>query len=139
MFTIEDITAVHSKVKTGADFPAYVQGMKALGVEHYENHLSDSHATYYGADGFVLDGPARYTVIAVANSSSPEDLKRAIAAHQQGQTDFITVSKQAADAGVEKWQVHTGKLTCTYFDKAGDVMLVEEIPAPEMATNGDWR
>lgn len=135
MFTLDQITAVHSKVKTGADFPTYVQDMKALGVVRYENHLSDGHATYHGADGAVLQGPARYAAISVANTPAADNLKQAIARHQQGGTDFLTVSRQAAEAGVEKWEVHILKLTCTYFDKAGNVMMVEEIPLPEMAAN----
>jgi uncharacterized protein YbcV (DUF1398 family) len=135
MFTLDQITAVHSKVKSGADFPAYVQDMKALGVVRYENHLSDGHATYYGADGFVLQGPARYAAISVADTAAADDLKQAIATHQQGGTDFLTVSRQAAEAGVEKWEVHILELTCTYLDKAGNVMMVEEIPVPEMVAN----
>ncbi|MGB4398918.1 MAG: DUF1398 family protein [Daejeonella sp.] len=37
MFTAEQIKAAHSKVKSGADFPAYIQDIKALGVTGYEN------------------------------------------------------------------------------------------------------
>ena len=111
----------------GADFPAYVQDMKALGVVRYENHLSDGHATYYGADGAVLQGPPRYATIPVSDIAAADELKQAIATHQQGGTDFLTVSRQAAEAGVEKWEVHILKLTCTYFDKAGNVMMVEEM------------
>jgi len=135
MFTIEQITAVHSKVKSGADFPAYVHDMKALGVVHYENHVSDGHTTHYGNDGFVLQGPARYAALSVSDSPSSEDLKRVIKEHQQGLTDFLTVSRQAAEAGVEKWQVHMIDLTCTYFDRSGAVMMVEEIPALEAVEN----
>lgn len=36
MFTVEQIKAAHSKVKSGADFPAYIQEIKSLGVTHYE-------------------------------------------------------------------------------------------------------
>ena len=32
MFTVEQIKAAHSKVKSGADFPAYIQEIKALGL-----------------------------------------------------------------------------------------------------------
>jgi uncharacterized protein YbcV (DUF1398 family) len=35
-----------------------------------------------------------------------------------------------AAAGVEKWTVHMTEMTCTYYDKAGNKMLVEEIPRP---------
>ena len=32
MFTLEQIKLAHSKVKSGADFPAYIKELKALGV-----------------------------------------------------------------------------------------------------------
>jgi hypothetical protein len=35
MFTVEQIRAAHNKVKSGADFPAYIQEIKALGVSQY--------------------------------------------------------------------------------------------------------
>lgn len=41
MFTAEQIKAAHSKVKSGADFPSYIQEIKALGVTHYEAHVED--------------------------------------------------------------------------------------------------
>ncbi|WP_461396725.1 DUF1398 family protein [Flavitalea sp.] len=30
--------------------------------------------------------------------------------------------------GIEKWQVSVNKMTCTYYDKGGNEILVEEIP-----------
>ena len=36
MFTVEQIKAAHSKVQSGADFPAYIREIKELGVTHYE-------------------------------------------------------------------------------------------------------
>jgi hypothetical protein len=43
MFTIEQIKAAHSKVKSGTDFPAYVQELIALGVTGYETYVADGH------------------------------------------------------------------------------------------------
>lgn len=36
MFTAEQIKTAHRKVKSGADFPAYIKEIKVLGVTHYE-------------------------------------------------------------------------------------------------------
>ena len=41
MFTIEQIQSAHSKVKSGADFPKYIQEIKALGVTSYETYVED--------------------------------------------------------------------------------------------------
>jgi hypothetical protein len=35
MFTIEQIKQAHVKVKSGADFPAYIKYLKQLGVRYY--------------------------------------------------------------------------------------------------------
>lgn len=36
MFTVEQIEQAHGKVKSGADFPKYIQEIKALGVTSFE-------------------------------------------------------------------------------------------------------
>lgn len=36
MFTIHQIKEAHAKVKTGADFPSYIQDLTALGIERYD-------------------------------------------------------------------------------------------------------
>jgi uncharacterized protein YbcV (DUF1398 family) len=33
-----------------------------------------------------------------------------------------------ADFGIEKRQICMNKMTCTYYDKSGNEILVEEIP-----------
>ena len=127
MFTIAQIKAAHSKVKSGTDFPGYIREMKSLGVTAYEHFVSDGHIQYYGADEFKIAAAAKWRVVEIANSGSTEKLKQALVIHQQGQTDYPTFCKQAAEAGVEKWIVDMVKMTCTYYDKATNEMLVEAI------------
>lgn len=50
MFTLEQIKEAHSKVKSGADFPAYIQDMKELGVQLYTHYVADGHIVYKGAN-----------------------------------------------------------------------------------------
>jgi uncharacterized protein YbcV (DUF1398 family) len=50
MFTVEQIKAAHSKVKSGADFPSYIKEIKSLGVTHYEAYVTDGHIDYHGAN-----------------------------------------------------------------------------------------
>ena len=52
MFTVEQIKAAHSKVKSGAEFPAYIKDIKSLGVTYYETFVTDGHTDYYGANGY---------------------------------------------------------------------------------------
>lgn len=129
MFTIEQIRAAHSKVKSGADFPAYVQEMKLLGILFYKHFVSDGQIEYHGANNLTLTAEAKWLPVEIAEASNEEMLKYSLLIHQQGQTNYITFCKQAAEAGVEKWIVDMGNMTCTYYDKSGNTMLKEQIPA----------
>lgn len=129
MFTLDQIKTAHTKVKSGADFPAYIQEMKTLGVTAYQHFVADGHIQYAGANDFTLSAPAKWEPVEVAATASTQKLKDALTIHQQSQTDYPTFCQQSAQAGVEKWTVDLLNMTCTYYDKAGNPMLVETIPS----------
>lgn len=128
MFTAEQIKAAHSKVKSGADFPAYIKEIKALGVTHYEAYVSDGHIDYHGANNHTAKVPEKYAPLAIADTAQVETFKAELLAHQQGKTDYLTFIAMCAETGIEKWEICLDKMTCTYFDKAGVEVLVEQIP-----------
>lgn len=128
MFTLEQIKAAHSKVKSGADFPAYIRDIKQLGVNHYETFVMDGHTNYSGSDNYKITSPPKYAALSVAVSCNAYQFKAELKAHQQGKTDFLTFCSIAATLGIEKWCVSTAAMTCTYFDKDGNEVLVEHIP-----------
>lgn len=128
MFTAEQIKAAHSKVKSGADFPAYIQEIKALGFTHYEAYVEDGHIDYHGVNDDLVKVAAKYAPIVVAETSDAETFKAELLAHQQGKTDYLTFIKMCATVGIEKWAIRMDEMTCTYFDKAGNEILVEQIP-----------
>lgn len=130
MFTLHQIQEAHAKVKSGADFPQYVQDLKAIGISHYDNFVADGRAKYFGLDDFSLDAGSKYPEMQVNEIGSVEALKHALSIHQKGQTDYPTFCKQAADAGVEKWTTHALEMTVTYYDKQGNKLIVEQIPIP---------
>ena len=130
MFTIEQIKEAHGKVKSGADFPAYVQDLKKLGVKAYDNFVADGHTIYYGDGNYEISSTTKYEPMDIAKEGSAERLKHYLFVHQKGDTDYFTFCSQAAEAGVEKWRVEVDFLTCTYYDRAGHQLLVEEIPVP---------
>lgn len=130
MFTTDQIHKAFSKVKSGADFPQFVQDLKEIGVTHYENFVLDGRTKYYGSDDFALEGNSKYPEMKVNEISSLDSLKHALSIHQQGQTDYPTFCKQAADAGVEKWITHMMEMTVTYLDKKGQKLIIESIPKP---------
>ena len=129
MFTIDQLKAVHSKVKSGADFPAYIQDIKKLDVREYSTFVGDGHTKYSGDDNYLVQTDPRYAVKKIADSGDTAKLTHSLKIHQQGQTDYFGFCQHAAEAGVAKWTVNIKGMTCTYYDKAGAVMLVESIPA----------
>lgn len=128
MFTVEQIKAAHSKVKSGRDFPTYIQDLKKLGVTHYETFVADGHTDYYGINNFKTASPANDEVLKVAEKSNEEQFKANLKAHQGGKTDYPTFCADCAKSGIEKWTVQMEKMNCTYYDQAGNEILAEEIP-----------
>ena len=128
MFTVEQIKAAHSKVKSGADFPAYIQDIKKLGVAFYETFVTDGHTDYFGANHYKTTAPAKYAELTIAGTSNTNQFIIDLKEHQQGKTDFLTFIARCATFGIEKWAVSMDKMTCTYYDKAGKEILVETIP-----------
>lgn len=128
MFTVEQIKAAHSQVKSGADFPAYIQDIKKLGVACYETFVSDGHTDFYGVNDYKTSGAGRYDVLPIAGNSEAAQFKSDLKAHQQGKTDYLTFCKDCAKSGIEKWVVNLEEMTCTYYDKSGHTIVVEQIP-----------
>jgi uncharacterized protein YbcV (DUF1398 family) len=131
MFTVEQIKAAHGKVKSGADFPAYIQDLKKLGVTYYETFVSDGHTDYYGTNNYKASTTAKYDTLGIMETSNTEQFKADLKSHQQGKTDYLAFCNDCAKSGIEKWEVCMDKMTCTYYDKAGNEILVEEIPQPQ--------
>lgn len=128
MFTIEQVKQAHSKVKSGADFPAYIKDIKQLGVINYETFVSDGHTNYYGIDDYKATTPAKYDELSIAETNNPEQFRADLKAHQQGKTDYPGFCNDCAKSGIEKWIVDTIKMTCTYYDESGNDILIENIP-----------
>lgn len=133
MFTLQQIKAAHARVRTGADFPRYIQEIKQLGLLHYEFRVADGSFVYYGAIGHRVEREGSYGPLEIASHASPAALRETIARHQQGLSDFPTFCRQAAAAGVEKWVIDTQRMVCTYYSTDGTVMVEEAIPAGEYA------
>lgn len=128
MFTLDQVKAAHSKVKSGADFPRYIKDLIELGVIAYSTYVIDGHAEYTGNSSHTVESEGKYDTLTVATKSDIETFLNRLKIHQQGQTDYMTFCKDSAAAGVEKWVVDTQKMTCTYYDLSGNRMLEEKIP-----------
>ncbi|HEY4194015.1 MAG TPA: DUF1398 family protein [Mucilaginibacter sp.] len=128
MFTVQQIKAAHQKVKSGADFPRYVQEIKALGLVRYEYLVADGRTIYYGTNNYSVEAPAIYPQKVINPLASPAAIEHHIREHQQGKSDFSTFCQQAADAGVHHWEVNAQTMFCNYLDSNNQLMLAEPIP-----------
>ena len=129
MFTTQQIEQAHEKVKSGADFPKYIQEIKGFGVQSFITFVKDSHTEYFGADNFTTSSNQKYEDLEIAEITDSEKFKAQLKVHQQGKTDYFTFCKDCAETGIEKWIVDLNKMTCVYYDKYGNEILVEEIPS----------
>lgn len=128
MFTLDQIKQAHSKVKSGADFPNYIQELKQLGVKSYTTFVEDGHAEYNGDDGFKVQSEAKYARLKIAADADAEQFTHFLKIHQQGETDYLTFCNHAAQTGIECWKVDLEVMTCTYYDDAVVKILTEKIP-----------
>jgi uncharacterized protein YbcV (DUF1398 family) len=128
LFTGDQLKAAHAKVRSGADFPVYIREIKALGVTRYETYVADGHADYHGTGGHTAKLPAKYAPLVIAGLPDKKRFQAELKAHQNGKTDFLTFIRMSAEYGIEKWQICMEQMTCTYYDRSGNSVLVEEIP-----------
>ncbi|KGE13478.1 DUF1398 domain-containing protein [Sphingobacterium deserti] len=127
MFTLSDINTAHGKVKTGADFPQYVQDLISLGVLSYEVFVADGHTTYFGAKSYTVADSAKHTALTIAGRYASDDFVTALKAHQRGDTDYPRFLSDCANSGVHKWVMDLQKLTCSYYDIGGNEVWTERI------------
>ncbi|MFY7988712.1 MAG: DUF1398 domain-containing protein [Flavobacterium sp.] len=129
MFTIQQIHEAPAKLKNGADFPKYMQDIIALGVTSFETFVFDNNTNYFGKDNFQIVSEGFSETLTIADESNIEQFKSDLKSHQQGNTDYMKFLKDCAKSGVEKWIVVMDKMTCSYYDKVGNEMVVEVIPS----------
>lgn len=128
MFAIDQIDSAHSKVKSGAEFPKYIQEIKEMGVIAFETRVMDSVTRYFGENGFTTVSKAKYEALGIAADCDKERFIHCLKRHQQGETDYFTFCRNCAETGIEKWVVDLHQMTCAYYDKSGNEILVEVVP-----------
>ncbi|WP_235884616.1 DUF1398 domain-containing protein [Pedobacter hiemivivus] len=130
-FTIAQIEQEQEKVKSGADFPKYVQAIKKLGVAEFVTYVSDSHTQYFGHNGHQLSSKAQYEPLVVAAVSHKKKFRKYLKMHQAGQTDYLSFCRHCAETGIDRWIVNLSLMTCTYYDQKDQLILTESIPNSE--------
>jgi uncharacterized protein YbcV (DUF1398 family) len=127
MFTLEQITDIHDRLGNSDSLGDYLRALRDIGVETYDSFITDGHSVYLGAGGQTLVGPAFHETFAIAETCDKEQFLQFMQKVEQGGVGYVEMSKALADNGVEKWTFDTDKLTITYLDKAGNVLLSEKV------------
>jgi uncharacterized protein YbcV (DUF1398 family) len=127
MFTIEQINDLHARLGSAKTLPEYVRALKVLGIERYDSYLTDGHSEYFGQSDHKVVSPPVHEVFAVAEIGQRETFLDHLRRHEQRKTTYLEMSLGLARSGIEKWTVDTGRMTMTFYDKAGREMLVEQI------------
>jgi uncharacterized protein YbcV (DUF1398 family) len=127
MFTLEQITDIHDRLGNSDTLGAYLHALRGIGVETYDSYITDGHAEYFGTDGQKLVGPAFHETFTIADTCDKEQFLRYMQQVEQGGVGYVEMSKALADNGVEEWTFNTEELTITYLDKAGNVLLSENL------------
>jgi len=130
MFSIENIKVAEAQIKTGADFPEFIKNIKKMGVVRSDVYVANGLSIYFDNEDQALQAsPDSYPELIINDEPSADKLKHALHIHQQGESDYFTFCKQAADAGVEKWVIDLQQMTCVYLDTAGNELVSESIPS----------
>ena len=127
MFTLEQIHDVHNRLGEADTLFAYLQALQAMGVEKVDSYLTDGHSVYVGEDDYQVVSPPVHEVLTIAEESNRDEFLRHLSSHEQGETDYIEMSKGLAASGIEKWTMDTRSMSMIYYDKVGNEMLVEQI------------
>jgi uncharacterized protein YbcV (DUF1398 family) len=128
-FTVAQIEQEHKKVKTGADFPQYIQDIKKLGVIEFVTYVADRHTVYFGIDCHQLTSEAKYYTLTITSISNKERFAEYLKMHQEGKTDYFTFCRHCAETGIDRWVVDLSLMTCTYYDQKHQQILTESIPS----------
>lgn len=127
MFTLEQINNAHDRLGNAATLAAYLRELNSIGVERFTSYVCDGHSEFFGSGGYSLESPANHERVIVADASNRERFIEHLQLHSQQKTSYMEMSKGLADSGIEKWTMDTTALTVTYYDKAGNEILLEKI------------
>jgi uncharacterized protein YbcV (DUF1398 family) len=129
MFTLTQIHDAHAKVKSGADFPHYIQDLHNLWIRSYTIFVSDGHAQYQGNGTYTITSPATYNLLEIHTTTDTPWFIGHLKLHQQWGSNYTDFCQHAAQAGIIKRVIDMDEMTCTYYDHDNNKVLVEHIPS----------
>ncbi len=100
-FTIEEIKAEHQKVKSGADFPKYIQAIKIWVSHIILVYVTDGNTAYFDSENNVANTGSKYDQLIISENLNLDHFKSRLKLHQQGGTDYMTFCRDCAENGVQ--------------------------------------
>lgn len=128
MFTIEQIEELHGRFGRAETLSDYVRSLASLGVVHYDSFVSDGHSEYLDRESHRVISEPVHDELVVAEGSDRDAFVDHLRRHEHGETSYLEMTRGLADSGVERWTVDTHAMTMTFYDRSGEVLLVEQIP-----------
>jgi len=126
-FTLEQINAIHDRLGSAETLAQYAQELHKIGVEHADSYVADGHSEYFAKDGHSIVSSPAHEKLAVSEASDKQGLLYYLDLHDAGKINYLEMSSSLAKSGIEKWVINTSKLTMTFYDKAGNELLVDDI------------
>lgn len=126
-FTLESICEAH-KLYTGPEFPKLIREFKAMGMVTNIYNLETGVVSYLNKTGDSIEDKG----IQVTEIGLHSDYAAALTAlkrNQRGESDFTAFCNEIAAAGIYKWVSDLEKMTCSYYDKQENAVIMENIPA----------
>lgn len=127
MFTIEQIEELHGRLGSAETLADYVRSLAELGVVRYDSYVSNGHSEYLGHDGHRVTSQPVHDELPVAADSDRNAFLDHLGRHERGETSYLEMSRGMADSGLERWTVDTHAMTMTFYNRSGEVLLVEQI------------
>lgn len=127
VFTMAEIDDIHARLGNAQSLADYLRALATIGVVRFESFVADGHSEFFDSDGDHVASSAHHKVLSIANSSDRDAFLEQLRRHNDGETSYVEMSEGLADSGIEKWVADTTLMTMTYFDRAGDAILVEHV------------
>lgn len=127
MITLQQISDFHSAVRSGADFPTFIQKLKSIGITHYIVAVENGQTTYFGGEEFSLQTEKKYKNLTISETINRENFLQKLAEHQAGKTDYLQFCRDTANSGIFSWKCDLESMICMYFDRENNEIFSEKI------------
>ncbi len=89
MFALVQIEQAYKKVKSGSDFPKYIQEIKQLVVKGLETLVIEIHIEYFGKSNSSTNVLRKYDDLFSSENSDSKKFDLYLKVHQKGETDYF--------------------------------------------------